>query len=72
MVTMTVGELIEVLSKFDPSLPALKADPESTCYHPVELSTIMVFLVKRSRYSVNDEYIDCRDNDDEGFSAIVL
>jgi S-adenosylmethionine synthetase len=68
----TVGELIEVLKKFDRNLPVLKSDACGVSYLPVDLLENLVFPVRRHTYPGGiDEYLDA-DPADKNFDAVVL
>lgn len=68
----TVGELIDVLQKFDRSLPVLKSDACGVTYLPVDLLENLVFPVRHNHYSNGvDEFLDA-DQSDKNFDAVVL
>lgn len=68
----TVGDLIEVLQKYDKTLPILKSDACGISYLPVDIIENLVFPVRRNHYPGGvDEFVDA-DPDSKTFDAVVL
>lgn len=66
----TVGELIDVLQKFDRATPLLKMCG-TKYYYTVDFITTLTYRVKES--SRPGRFVDCNDEKDAaGFDAIVL
>lgn len=73
MKVTTVGELIDVLIKYDRATPILKTDPGGPGYFDITLIEKMLYQVVPAGYC-NDfpYYIDATDKSLTGFQAVAI
>ncbi len=73
MITTTVGEIIEALSKYHPNTPVAKHDPNGTGYHRIVITRMMVYPIMDNQDAANPcDFVDCFHDLPESFKAIVL
>lgn len=74
MITTTVGDLLEALSKYKPDTPVIIADPTLNGYNRVELTRMMAYeVIVNQDANLPCDFVDAIHTDLPGsFCAIVL
>jgi hypothetical protein len=74
MITTTVGDVMTILSKYDPNTPVVKHDPNGTGYHRIIITRMMSYQIMVNQDNSQPvDFVDCfADETPEAFVAIVL